>query len=96
MNKTAIAIYETKHYPFIVREISIITDTFTNHTPIIGSCLGAQLIASALGVEVYSGSTKFLPKESGFSKLHTDNTADNVLIPLFEQKIPVSHWQGDI
>lgn len=45
--------YEEKEYPFLREEKALIKRAFKENIPIIGICLGAQLIASALGGEVY-------------------------------------------
>jgi GMP synthase-like glutamine amidotransferase len=46
-------VYEEKEYPFLAQEKELIRQAMKNNTPILGICLGAQLIASALGKDVY-------------------------------------------
>lgn len=43
--------YEKKEYPFLGEEKALIRRAVKNNIPVLGICLGAQLIASALGGE---------------------------------------------
>lgn len=45
--------YEEKEYPFLGEEKVLIRRAVKNNIPVLGICLGAQLIANALGGEVY-------------------------------------------
>ncbi|MFC6053190.1 GMP synthase [Acinetobacter sp. Ac_877] len=84
-----IGVNETKDYPFIQKEIDLLKVRLNNNLPTIGICLGAQLIAHALGAKVYAGSNK----EIGWSKLTLSNEISNPLNLL--QNIDVLHWHGD-
>ncbi len=44
---------ETADYPFLLKEIQLIKLALAQDIPILGICLGAQLIAKALGAAVY-------------------------------------------
>lgn len=50
-------VYEESSYPFITRELKLIENAFRENIPVIGVCLGAQLMAKALGVEVVKTDT---------------------------------------
>ncbi len=84
-----IGVNETEDYPFIQKEIDLLKVRLSNDLPTIGICLGAQLIATALGAKVYSGTTK----EIGWSKLTLTDHPINPLNTL--QNIEVLHWDGD-
>jgi GMP synthase-like glutamine amidotransferase len=45
-------------YPWLKREIRFIADTIAVGKPVLGICLGAQLIAKAMGASVYKNEHK--------------------------------------
>lgn len=53
-----IGVYEEKAYPFLKDEIAWIKARLQSARPILGICLGAQLMACALGAKVYPGPAK--------------------------------------
>lgn len=58
--------------------------------PTLGVCFGAQMMAAALGANVYAGPVK----EVGFHPvLLSEEVADSPLRHL--QDVPVLHWHGD-
>lgn len=84
-----IGVYETEDYPFLQQEIDLLKVRLENHLPTLGICLGAQLIAHALGARVYAGHVK----EIGWSPLEIRYATNNILAPLAHT--PVLHWHGD-
>ncbi|OTG77206.1 glutamine amidotransferase [Acinetobacter sp. ANC 4169] len=84
-----IGVYETADYPFLQQEIDLLKVRLKENLPTLGICLGAQLIAHALGAKVYAGHQK----EIGWSQLSISDTTNNLLAPLAET--PVLHWHGD-
>ncbi|MCC6270524.1 MAG: gamma-glutamyl-gamma-aminobutyrate hydrolase family protein [Microbacteriaceae bacterium] len=48
-------VYETQEHPYLVDEMDFIRDRVTAQEPIFGVCLGAQLMAGALGGRNYKG-----------------------------------------
>lgn len=84
-----IGVYETEDYPFLKQEIELLKSRLAKNLPTLGICLGAQLIAHALGARVYAGHVK----EIGWSKLNIRYAANNLLKPLAD--VPVLHWHGD-
>ncbi|KJV44611.1 glutamine amidotransferase [Acinetobacter indicus] len=84
-----IGVYETKDHPFLQREIDLLKVRLEKNLPTIGICLGAQLIAHALGAKVYAGHVK----EIGWSRLSLADAAHNPLSAL--ANTPVLHWHGD-
>ena len=84
-----IGVYETEDYPFLQKEIDLLKVRLDKKLPTVGICLGAQLIAHALGAKVYAGHAK----EIGWSTLELQQPSQNILAPL--QNTPVLHWHGD-
>lgn len=86
-----IGVYEEAAYPFLAPEIDFIRARLTVDRPTFGICLGAQLMAKALGARVYPGGNK----EIGWAPLTlTDAGRDSPLAPLAEGAA-VLHWHGD-
>lgn len=84
-----IGVYETEDYPFLKQEIELLQQRLARNLPTLGICLGAQLIAHALGAKVFAGAQK----EIGWSRLEIKPVAPNPLASLINT--PVLHWHGD-
>lgn len=77
-------------YPFICDELTVIEQRLARRRPLLGICLGAQLIAWALGADVVSMGVK----EIGYAPLTlTAEGEKSVLAAL--ANTPVLHWHGD-
>lgn len=78
-------------YPFLTDELTLIRQRLEQQRPTLGICLGAQLMALALGAEV----TPMNGKEIGFGPLTlTDAGLQNPLGAL-SQPTTVLHWHGE-
>ncbi|CAL95148.1 glutamine amidotransferase [Azoarcus olearius] len=87
-----IGVYETEAYPFVADEIELARARLASGKPLLGICLGAQLIAAAAGARVYPGPAK----EIGWSALTLSAAGrDSVLAPLGAPGVAVLHWHGD-
>src|ERR1035441_37870 len=89
-----IGVYDQQDYPFLIDEIACIRERLAARKPILGICLGAQLMAAALGAHVYPG---LQGAEIGWSPLQA---SPNVLTPawfapLLTPGVSVFHWHGD-
>jgi len=85
-----IGVYEEDRYPFLADERRALTQRLRAGLPTLGICLGAQLMAAALGARVFPGAAK----EIGWSALQlTPAGAASCLGKLEGQ--PVLHWHGD-
>ena len=77
--------------PYLRAEEQLIRNFASKEIPVLGICLGSQLIAKSFGAKVYSGEKK----EIGFyHDLVADNT-NSKLFSGFENPFTVFHWHGD-
>ena len=51
-------VYELERYPFIKDELNLLERAFKKDSPVLGICLGSQLMARAAGAKVYKGDKK--------------------------------------
>ncbi|MFB9981364.1 glutamine amidotransferase [Mesorhizobium kowhaii] len=85
-----IGVYETDAYPFLKTELALVRDRLDAGLPVLGICLGAQLIAAALGAKVAPSGIK----EIGFAPVNL--TEAGRFGPLRHLSgVPVLHWHGD-
>ena len=76
--------------PYLVEEQKLIKNSVNAHVPVLGICLGSQLIAKTFGAKVYKGPTK----EIGF--YHDLKISNNSkLFDGFKNPFSVFHWHGD-
>ena len=84
-----IGAYEDDLYPVLKIELALIEACLKDRKPVLGLCLGAQLMARALGARVYPGPAK----EIGWKKVTLSQEGRKRLAPL--DGVPVLHWHGD-
>jgi GMP synthase (glutamine-hydrolysing) len=89
-----IGVYDQQDYPFLKDELACISQRLQARKPILGICLGAQLMAAALGSRVYPGQQG---AEIGWSPLQAAPNTDTPdwFAPLLEPGVSVFHWHGD-
>lgn len=84
--------YEEDKYEWLKPEKKAIKEAIDGDKVVIGICLGSQLIANALGAEVY----KNKEKEIGFWSIQfTDEGKKTALFETFGDEITVFQWHGD-
>lgn len=79
-------------YPWLVAEKEFIAKAIQQNKKVLGICLGAQLIASACGAEVYPNAEKEI---GWYSVSLTLEAQSHPLFSDFPQKLDVLHWHGD-
>jgi GMP synthase (glutamine-hydrolysing) len=89
-----IGVYEDEAYPFLKTEIGLIRSRLAERQPVVGICLGAQLIAAAAGASVHPGTRG---KEIGWAPIHSGHDAalHPEFAPLLTDGLRVLHWHGD-
>ncbi len=87
-----IGVNDEKTYSFITDELRLIEQRLRADVPTLGICLGAQLMAKALGSKVYPGHEK----EMGWSALElTEEGMNSPLAHLAPNLTKVLHWHGE-
>lgn len=87
-----IGAYQENQYPFLSSELRILENRLSSGLPTMGICLGAQLMARALGARVYAGPVK----ELGWKPLTlTPEGLRSSLAHLAGRNTLVLHWHGD-
>lgn len=88
-----IGAYEEDVYPFLGDELRLIAARLAAQRPTVGICLGAQLMARAMGARVFPGDNG---KEIGWAPLElTVSGQSSPLRHLAPALTPVLHWHGD-
>jgi GMP synthase (glutamine-hydrolysing) len=86
-----IGAYEDAIYPFLRDELRLIEAQLNREAPILGICLGAQLMARVLGARVYPGPQK----EIGWSGIELTPEGRGSVLAHYADGAPVLHWHGD-
>ena len=77
-------------YPWLVHEKEFVRQTISADVPVLGICLGAQIIASSLGARIYPNRCK----EIGWFPVEGCTTTGDDLFT-FPSTIDVFHWHGE-
>jgi GMP synthase (glutamine-hydrolysing) len=86
-----IGVYEARDYAFLKGEIAVVERRLKLGRPVLGLCLGAQIMAKALGARVYKGKRK----ELGWSPLELTDAGRNTALAELGARTAVLHWHGD-
>jgi GMP synthase (glutamine-hydrolysing) len=85
--------YETESYPFLEREMELCKAFIGAGKPVAGFCLGAQIIAYALGGRVHPGAQK----EIGWFNLYlTEEASQDSLLAGHPPTLLAYHFHGDV
>lgn len=92
----AMGVYDRGEYVFLEDSLRLGEDSLRRDLPILGLCLGSQLLAHLLGSPAYSGAERGLPRELGFVPLVLEEGAEaDPLASLFAPPEPVLEWHRD-
>ena len=84
------AVYDNLGY--LRREQELIRNAMRKEVPVLGICLGSQLIAQAIGARVYKGPKK----EIGWFNVNiTDHGLDSLFEGIKDKALRVFQWHGD-
>jgi GMP synthase-like glutamine amidotransferase len=84
------SVNDEEEFPWLIQEKQFISDTIRKGKPVLGICLGAQLIASAMGARVYPNTFKEIGWFPIQGVLSTDNSNFR-----FPATLQVFHWHGE-
>jgi GMP synthase (glutamine-hydrolysing) len=86
-------VYEADQHPFLQEELALLAERLANERPCLGVCLGAQMLASAAGAEVFLGKNGF---EVGAAPVRwTQEGLKDPVIAGMRPRTVVAHWHGD-
>jgi len=82
---------EVERFPALAAEREWLAEAVECGMPVLGICLGAQLLARALGAEVRAGEAT----EIGFARVEV-SASDDPLLGGLAPSTEVLHWHGDV
>ncbi len=85
------SVEDTERHPALATEREWLAEALRREMPLLGICLGAQLLARALGADVRAGERP----ELGFAPVEILDSEDPILGPL-APSTTVLHWHGDV
>jgi GMP synthase-like glutamine amidotransferase len=84
------SVNDEDEFPWIVAEKQFIREVIQSGTPVLGICLGAQMIASAMGARVFPNPVK----EIGWLPINAVGCNDSANFD-FPSSETVFHWHGE-
>lgn len=86
-------VYETDQFPHLRDELRLIRSAIDAGKPVLGICLGSQLIAAALGARVYPGPHKEI---GWYDVTLTEAAASDAVFGPLPQTFTAFVWHGDV
>ncbi len=87
------AVYQLDRYPYLRAEMALIENALKSGKPVLGVCLGSQLLAAVLGANVRRGAQK----EIGWYKVRVRLEANgDRLFRGLPSEFMACHWHGDV
>jgi GMP synthase (glutamine-hydrolysing) len=86
-------VYEADRYPHLRDELRVIEEALRRDRPVLGVCLGSQLLAAALGARVHPSGGK----EIGWFPVElSEAAASDTLFGDAPRRFTALHWHGDV
>ncbi|SVD22983.1 uncharacterized protein METZ01_LOCUS375837, partial [marine metagenome] len=78
-------------FPWLDQEVELIRSALKNEKRILGVCLGAQLMAHAMGASVYRNPHK----EISWFPVDSPKEKTNAFVEILPPRFDAFHWHGD-
>lgn len=88
----SMGVYDHREHPWLISEKKFLARAISAAKPIIGICLGAQLLADVLGARVYQNAEKEI---GWFTVRRLPGAEESPATSIFPDEIEVFHWHGD-
>lgn len=85
------SVNDEDEFPWLVEEKAFIRAAIASRKPVLGICLGAQLIASAMGARIYRNQVK----EIGWFPVQAIPAPNDSALFSFPSTQTVFHWHGE-
>jgi GMP synthase (glutamine-hydrolysing) len=86
-------VYQLDRYPYLRDEMHLIENALKENRPILGVCLGSQLLAATLGANVRRGERK----EIGWYTVRlAEGASEDRLMHGLPTEFVAAHWHGDV
>jgi GMP synthase (glutamine-hydrolysing) len=86
------SVHDSEQFPYLLIELNLIEEALRRSLPVLGICLGAQLIAKTLGARVYPNEVK----EIGWYDVSpTEEGSRDPLLAHFRGTEKIFQWHGD-
>ena len=86
------SVNDTKRLSHLMTELKLIEDAMRREIPVLGICLGAQLIAKTLGADVYPNTVKEI---GWYDVFPTDAASSDPLLMELEKTEKLFQWHGE-
>ena len=87
------SVYEEGKYPYLRAEKQLARQAIDNNIPLLGVCLGSQVIADVLGSGVHPGPAP----ELGWKPVkRSEQAANNPVLSALPETFTPLHWHGDV
>ncbi len=84
--------YETDRFPHLADAIALASDALDRNVPILGVCLGSQILAAGAGARVYRGPAQDI---GWFPVVLSDPGSRDPVLGSLPREAMVFHWHGD-